>query len=112
MTPFAAFAEVCASLSPRTAVVLGSGLAGATATFAERASVAFGDIPGLVPPTVRGHGGRLAVGAWAGATALPPWHPALPATALLNRRLRRNRAHASADTAAEAGRPLIDHTPT
>jgi purine-nucleoside phosphorylase len=70
MTPFAAFAEVCASLGPRTAVVLGSGLTGATSAFTERASVAFGDIPGLVPPTVHGHGGRLAVGAWAGVPAL------------------------------------------
>ena len=70
MTPFAAFARTAASLAPRTAVVLGSGLAGATAAFAERASVGFGDIPGLVPPTVHGHGGRLAVGEWSGAPAL------------------------------------------
>ena len=70
MTPFAAFARTAASLAPRTAVVLGSGLAGATAAFAERASVGFGDIPGLVPPTVHGHGGRLAVGEWVGVPAL------------------------------------------
>ncbi len=70
MTPFAAFARTAAALAPRTAVVLGSGLAGATRAFAERASVGFGDIPGLVPPTVHGHGGRLAVGAWAGVPAL------------------------------------------
>jgi purine-nucleoside phosphorylase len=70
MTPFAAFARTAASLAPRTAVVLGSGLAGATAAFAERASVPFGDIPGLAQPTVRGHGGRLAVGEWAGVPAL------------------------------------------
>ena len=70
MTPFAAFARTAASLAPRTAVVLGSGLAGATTAFIERASVGFGDIPGLVPPTVHGHGGRLAVGTWSGAPAL------------------------------------------
>jgi purine-nucleoside phosphorylase len=85
MTPFADFAQTVASLAPRTAVVLGSGLAGATAAFTEHASVGFGDIPGLVPPTVKGHGGRLAVGEWAGVPALlflgrlhfyegPPWH--------------------------------------
>jgi purine-nucleoside phosphorylase len=70
MTPFAAFARTVSQLAPRTAVVLGSGLAGATAAFAERASVGFGDVPGLVPPTVHGHGGRLAAGEWAGVPAL------------------------------------------
>ena len=70
MTPFAAFAETVAALAPRTAVVLGSGLAGATAAFIERVSIGFGDIPGLVPPTVHGHGGKLAVGEWSGAPAL------------------------------------------
>ena len=69
-TAFDAFARAAAALAPRSAVVLGSGLAGATAAFAERASVEFGDIPGLVPPTVRGHGGRLAVGEWGGTPAL------------------------------------------
>ena len=59
MTAFATFARTTASLAPRTAVVLGSGLAGATTAFAERASVGFADIPGLVPPSVQGHGGRL-----------------------------------------------------
>lgn len=70
MSAFADFARAVSHVKPRTAVVLGSGLAGATAAFAERASVSFGDVPGLVPPTVHGHGGRLAVGAWAGAPAL------------------------------------------
>lgn len=70
MTAFDAFARTAASLAPRTAVVLGSGLAGATAAFVERASVGFGDIPGLVPPTVHGHGGRLAVGEWSGVPTL------------------------------------------
>jgi purine-nucleoside phosphorylase len=70
MSAFAAFARTARALAPRTAVVLGSGLAGATSAFVERASVGFGDIPGLVPPTVHGHGGRLAVGEWSGAPAL------------------------------------------
>jgi purine-nucleoside phosphorylase len=70
MPAFAAFARTARSLAPRTAVVLGSGLAGATSTFVEHASVGFGDLPGLVPPTVHGHGGRLAVGEWSGAPAL------------------------------------------
>jgi purine-nucleoside phosphorylase len=70
MTAFAAFARTTASLAPRTALVLGSGLAGATTLFTERASVGFADIPGLVPPSVHGHGGRLAVGEWSGVPAL------------------------------------------
>lgn len=70
MSAFGEFARAAAHLKPRTAVILGSGLAGATAAFAERASVGFGDVPGLVPPTVHGHGGRVLVGEWAGAPAL------------------------------------------
>ena len=68
--PFAEFVRVAESLRPRVAVVLGSGLAGVAADFRERASVGFGDIPGLVPPTVHGHGGRLAVGDWGGVPAI------------------------------------------
>lgn len=70
MPAFAEFARAARALAPRTAVVLGSGLAGATGAFVERASVGFGDIPGLVPPTVHGHGGRLAAGEWSGVPAL------------------------------------------
>jgi purine-nucleoside phosphorylase len=70
MTAFDAFAHTVAALAPRTAVVLGSGLSGATTAFVERASVGFAAVPGLVPPTVPGHGGRMAVGEWSGAPAL------------------------------------------
>jgi purine-nucleoside phosphorylase len=70
MSAFAAFANVARDLAPRTAVVLGSGLSGAASAFTERASVGFADIPGLVPPTVKGHGSKLAVGEWNGAPAL------------------------------------------
>lgn len=70
MSAFAEFARTARALAPRTAVVLGSGLAGATSAFVERAFVGFGDIPGLVPPTVHGHGGKLAVGEWSGVPAL------------------------------------------
>jgi purine-nucleoside phosphorylase len=70
MSAFAAFSHAARALAPRTAVVLGSGLADAARAFVPRASVCFGDVPGLVPPTVHGHGGRLAVGEWAGAPAV------------------------------------------
>lgn len=62
--PFAQFSAAVRGLAPRAAVVLGSGLAGVAASFTETASVSFGDVPGLVPTTVHGHRGRLAVGHW------------------------------------------------
>ena len=68
-----AFAELSAAvrtLAPRTAIVLGSGLGGVTAAFRESASVGFGAVPGLVPTTVHGHSGRLAVGHWGETPAL------------------------------------------
>lgn len=70
MPAFARFTRVAKVLRPRAAVVLGSGLGGATAGFREHASVPFADIPELVPPTVAGHPGRLAVGEWGGTPAL------------------------------------------
>ncbi|MBY0459066.1 MAG: purine-nucleoside phosphorylase [Gemmataceae bacterium] len=70
MPAFASFLETARALTPRTAVILGSGLANAAAFFAERASVGYSDVPGLVPATVPGHGSRLTVGEWAGTPAL------------------------------------------
>lgn len=70
MSGFAAFAAAARSLAPRAAVVLGSGLGGVVTAFRETATVPFGDIPGLVPPTVSGHGGRLAVGVWGAVPTL------------------------------------------
>ncbi len=70
MTPFAAFEAECARLGPTAAVVLGSGLGGVAAGFAPTATLDYADIPGLVPPTVAGHRGQVAVGHWAGTPAL------------------------------------------
>jgi purine-nucleoside phosphorylase len=70
MTPFDAFARTVAALAPRTAIVLGSGLSEVAAAFRAHDSVDFSAVPGLVPPTVPGHSGRLAVGAWSGTPAL------------------------------------------
>ena len=69
-SPFADFTSVVSAHAPRTDVVLGSGLIGVTADFRPQTSIAFADVPGLVPPTIHGHGGRLAVGAWGGVPAL------------------------------------------
>jgi purine-nucleoside phosphorylase len=64
MTAFADFQRTCGSLAPQTAVVLGSGLAGAASHFRESSSIPFLNVPGLTPPTVHGHGGRIVVGHW------------------------------------------------
>jgi purine-nucleoside phosphorylase len=66
MTPFDQFRAAVASLPPRAAVVLGSGLGSAADSLVVSAEVAYADVPGLVPPTVHGHRGRMAVGHWAG----------------------------------------------
>ncbi len=68
--PVTPFIQEVDRLSPRTAIVVGSGLAGVTAGFYETASIAFADIPGLASPTVHGHSGRVAVGRWEGAPVL------------------------------------------
>src|ERR1700761_7150955 len=70
MTAFAAFDQLVRGLAPRTAIVLGSGLGGVIEGFREAGSIAFGDIPGLFPTTVLGHGGRLTVGMWDGIPVL------------------------------------------
>lgn len=64
MSAFAEFERAVLGLTPRSAIVLGSGLGGATEPFRETTSIAFDDVPGLVPTTVHGHSGRLAVGHW------------------------------------------------
>jgi purine-nucleoside phosphorylase len=67
---FAEFEAVVRAAKPRAAVVLGSGLGGVTDAVRERASVAYGDIPGFVPTTVHGHRGKLVLGIWNGVPVL------------------------------------------
>jgi purine-nucleoside phosphorylase len=67
MSAFADFERIARPLAPRAAVVLGSGLGDVAAEFRESASIPFGDVPNLAPPTVHGHSGRVVVGLW-GAT--------------------------------------------
>jgi purine-nucleoside phosphorylase len=66
---FDQFARAVRDHVPRTAIVLGSGL-GVTDGFRESASLPFGDVPGLVPTTVHGHKGRVAVGLWSDVPVL------------------------------------------
>ena len=65
MTPaFAEFAAAATAHPLRAAAVLGSGL-GAVADGCEvLASVSYADIPGMAPPTVAGHRGRLDLLLW------------------------------------------------
>jgi purine-nucleoside phosphorylase len=70
VTDFAAVRAASDRLMPRAAVVLGSGLSGATVGFEPVAVVGYAEVPGLVPPTVAGHKGQLAVGSWAGVPVL------------------------------------------
>lgn len=67
---FDEFGRACAAARPRTVVVLGSGLAGVAAGFAATHTLAYADVPGLVPPSVAGHRGELALGVWGEVPAL------------------------------------------
>jgi purine-nucleoside phosphorylase len=70
MSSFDHFRAALAAVRPQAGVVFGSGLADAASPFTPTASIPFADVPGLVPPTVAGHKGRLAVGHWAGVPAV------------------------------------------
>ena len=70
MTPFDDFRRACELSRPRSAVVLGSGLAGVAGAFASMHTLAYADVPGLVAPGVAGHRGELALGTWGGVPAL------------------------------------------
>ncbi len=61
---FAEFIDASQTLSPRTLIVLGSGLTAATHPFREHLALPFRELPDLVPPTVHGHSGLLALGHW------------------------------------------------
>jgi purine-nucleoside phosphorylase len=69
----AAVANVTGGLTPPArliALVLGSGMAPVTQRIRPRAAVSFGDVPGLVPPTVAGHKGQIILGDLGGRPVL------------------------------------------
>ncbi|HJZ94833.1 MAG TPA: purine-nucleoside phosphorylase [Gemmataceae bacterium] len=70
MTPFDDFTAAVRDHGPRLAVVLGSGLGAVPHSFEELATIRFADVPGLVAPSVHGHGGAIAVGLCAGRPLL------------------------------------------
>lgn len=69
--PFAQFESAVQSLPERPiALVLGSGLGPVMDRVAATMAVGFADLPGMVAPTVAGHGGALTLGAWVGRPVL------------------------------------------
>ena len=70
MTPFDTFTTAVRTLSPRVALVLGSGLGAVPHRFAEAASIPFADVPKLVAPSVHGHSGKISLGHCAGVPLL------------------------------------------
>jgi purine-nucleoside phosphorylase len=67
---FEAFRREAQQHSGLTALVLGSGMGSVTGRITPRAAVPFGDVPGLVPPTVAGHKGQIILGDFAGRPVL------------------------------------------
>lgn len=53
-------------LVPAVAVITGSGLGGALSDVEVAAELTYADLPGLVPPSVPGHAGRVVLGTFAG----------------------------------------------
>lgn len=70
MNSFAEFRAAAAVFRPSAAVILGSGLAGATTAYTPVTTVSFADVPGLAPAGVHGHAGKVSVGHWAGMPVL------------------------------------------
>lgn len=66
MTPFDQFRQAVREVAPTAAVVLGSGLGEVARDLQVVAAVSYANVPGLVPPSVLGHKGQMAVGAWDG----------------------------------------------
>lgn len=57
-------------MSPRAAIVLGSGLGGLAANVERRRAISYQEIPGFPLPTVAGHGGELVSGTLEGVPVL------------------------------------------
>jgi purine-nucleoside phosphorylase len=74
MTATATFAELTHAVNALRerplAFVLGSGMGPIQDRIQPRLSVGFADIPGMVAPTVSGHGGALMLGEWVGRPVL------------------------------------------
>jgi len=67
---FSALAMAARSRPPEAALILGSGMGGLAAPLRVEEAASFLDFPGLAPPSVPGHEGRLLLGTWAGKRVL------------------------------------------
>jgi purine-nucleoside phosphorylase len=67
---FEAFRQQARQTTELTALILGSGMGSVTDRITPRSVVGFGDVPGLVPPTVAGHKGQIILGELAGRPVL------------------------------------------
>lgn len=67
---YASLVEAARAAPPRVGLVLGSGMGVVAQRLAREQSAAFADIPGFGATSVAGHGGRLALGTWAGRRVL------------------------------------------
>lgn len=65
-----ALAESARRSPPGVAFVLGSGLGPVVGRVRAECRVGFADVPGLVAPSVQGHGGEVILGEWAGRRVL------------------------------------------
>jgi purine-nucleoside phosphorylase len=62
MMNFLDFTTVVRQHQPTFAVILGSGLGSVPHRFEELAAVPFGEVPGMVAPSVHGHSGKISLG--------------------------------------------------
>ena len=67
---FPEFTAASQHVAPKACVVLGSGLGDVASEFRIASAVAYADVPGLVPPSVHGHKGQMAVGHWGKTPAI------------------------------------------
>jgi purine-nucleoside phosphorylase len=67
---FSALAVAARSHPPEVALILGSGMSGLAAPLRVEGAASFLDVPGLAPPSVPGHEGRLLLGTWAAKRVL------------------------------------------
>lgn len=70
MTAFDSLVAAADALRPRTAIILGSGLAKAVVGYETVAVCPFAEAPGLAGTSVQGHLGQVSVGRWGGSAVI------------------------------------------
>src|SRR5216684_4432135 len=70
MPPFNTLQQQARSQPIQAAIILGSGMGDVARRVAPLAEAAYAEVPGMAPPSVTGHSGRLLLGDWAGRRVL------------------------------------------